>query len=95
MKMRVIANIDPVDRIILRHHLNKGGNVQKMFVNEVAKQCDPYVPFMKGYLKNTRTITPEYIHYTQPYAGKQYRENKGNGLRGKLGIDACGLIKAK
>ena len=40
--------------------------------NMLAKKCDPYVPFLEGYLSQTLEITPEYVRYTMPYAHYQY-----------------------
>lgn len=38
----------------------------------LAKECDPYVPFLEGPLSQTLNITPDYVAYTQPYARYQY-----------------------
>lgn len=38
----------------------------------LAKDCDPYVPFLTGDLSQTLEITPEYVRYIQPYAHYQY-----------------------
>lgn len=40
--------------------------------NALAHKCDPYVPFLHGYLSQTLEITPDYVRYTQPYAHRQY-----------------------
>lgn len=40
--------------------------------NLFAKMCDPYVPMDEGVLAQTTEITPEYVHYNQPYAHYQY-----------------------
>lgn len=40
--------------------------------NELARYCDPYVPFLEGPLSQTIEVTPEYVRYTQPYAHYQY-----------------------
>lgn len=78
---------DAFQSIELRHHLNKGGSVQKFFTSEVARLCDPYVPMDTGALKSVKDVTATYIHYKSTYARKQYYTNSGgnNGaLRGKL-----------
>ena len=38
----------------------------------LAKDCDPYVPFLTGTLSQTLEITPEYVQYNVPYAHYQY-----------------------
>ena len=40
--------------------------------NTLANKCDPYVPFLEGWLSQTREITPEYVRYLMPYAHYQY-----------------------
>lgn len=44
---------------------------------------DSYVPLKNGPLKNTAVERENSIEYIQPYARRQYYENKGNGRRGK------------
>lgn len=68
---------------MLKRHLNKNGQGQRFFTHEVRRHADPYVPFRQGVLKNTAIEKVTSIEYGQPYARKQYYENKGNGLRGK------------
>lgn len=79
----VKINLDPINKILLKRKLNKNGEAQKFFTSEVARMCDPYVPFDTGMLKNTKVLKINTITYIQPYARNQYFENKGNGLRGK------------
>jgi hypothetical protein len=40
--------------------------------NNLAKRCDPYVPFMEGALSQTTVITSKSVKYIQPYARYQY-----------------------
>ena len=82
MSTKVTIDIDPADAILLKRHLQDNGPAQLFFANEVARLCDPYVPMQQGMLKNTKEITTGSVTYVQPYAQKQYYENKGNGLRG-------------
>ena len=75
--------MDFTDKILLKHALNKNGNGQKFFTHEVRRLSDPYVPMRSGTLKNTAVEYVDKIVYVQPYARRQWYENKGNGLRGK------------
>lgn len=87
MACGVTIKMDPTQTILLKRYLNKDGKAQSFFTSEVARLCDPYVPFVSGHLKNNKEVAASYIHYVSPYAAKQYYENKGghNGpLRGKL-----------
>ena len=83
MGTKVKINIDPTDKILLKRNLNKNGKAQMLFTSEVARLSDAYVPMDTGTLKNTRKVYINKITYIQPYARKQWYENKGKGLRGK------------
>lgn len=84
MASRVFLELDSTDRILLKRKLNKNGQAQKFFTHEVRRHCDPYVPFKTGMLKNTAVEHIDSIEYIQPYARRQYYENRGNGLRGPM-----------
>lgn len=62
--------------------LQKNGYAQKMLVHEIRRMSDPYVPFLNGPLKNSAQETDHSIIYVQPYAAKQYYENRGRGKEG-------------
>lgn len=81
--MKVKINIDPANAILAKRKLGKSGEAQRFAVHEVRRVTDAYVPFLNGPLKNTAIENEDSIEYIQPYARKQYHENKGNGLRGK------------
>lgn len=82
--MRVKIEMDPVDKILLKRKMDPNGMGQKFFTHEVRRMSDPYVPMRSGVLKNTAVEYPKKIEYVQPYARRQYWENKGDGrLRGK------------
>ncbi|WP_269478285.1 minor capsid protein [Hominibacterium faecale] len=83
MSVKVRLDLDPFEKILSRRDLEEDGEAQLFFTHEVARHCDPYVPMDTGMLKNTKQIDPNKITYPQPYAQKQYFENKGKGLRGK------------
>lgn len=85
MGTQVRLEIDPVDRILLKRSLVRNGAAQKFFTHEVRRLSDPYVPMLNGPLKNTAVERTNKIIYIQPYARRQYYENKGGkGLRGKM-----------
>ncbi|MFV0529482.1 MAG: minor capsid protein [Lachnospiraceae bacterium] len=79
----ISINIDPADKILLKRSLNRNGAAQRFFTHEVRRLSDPYVPMLGGVLKDTAVENTDSIEYVQPYARRQYYENKGNGLRGK------------
>lgn len=68
---------------MLKRKLNRNGDAQRFFTHEVRRLSDPYVPMQTGALKNTAVEQTDKITYPQPYARRQYWENRGNGLRGK------------
>ena len=76
---------DDITQIEMRRKLGKDGEAQKFFTSEVARISDDYVPMRSGDLKNIKTVSQHQIRYTQPYARRQWYENKGatGGHRGK------------
>ncbi len=82
MGTNIKLKIDPADKILLKRNLNRNGKGQQFFTHEVRRLSDSYVPFLSGTLKNTAQELTNRIEYVQPYAQRQYYENRGNGLRG-------------
>lgn len=82
MGTNIKLKIDPADKILLKRNLNRNGKGQQFFTHEVRRLSDPYVPFLSGTLKNNAQELTSRIEYVQPYARRQYYENRGNGLRG-------------
>ncbi|NFI38793.1 capsid protein [Clostridium botulinum] len=78
------VQIDKTQKILLKRYLNKNGQAQIKFTQEVAKQCNNYVPFLTGRLKDMSVeLKIDKLIYNAPYAAKQYYTNKG-GNRGAL-----------
>lgn len=75
--------LDSNEKILAKRKLGSSKQAQKFFTHEVRRCCDPYVPFDTGMLKNTAIEQTKCVVYGQPYARRQYYENKGKGLRGK------------
>lgn len=74
---------DP-QKILLQRALNKNGEAQVKFTKEVAKECNNYIPFDTGRLKDMMVeLQPSKIIYNAPYARKQYYTNKGFGKQGE------------
>lgn len=84
MATKFTLKMNPTQKILLKHHLNKNGAGQRFFTNEIRRLSDPYVPLLHGPLKNTAVTEVNRIIYIQPYARRQWYENKGNGKRGKM-----------
>ncbi len=84
MGTKVKINLDSAETIKVKRNLAKGGATQKLFTSEVARLSDPYVPMDTGAMKNTRIIGIDKVTYPQVYSRKQWNENKGKGLRGKM-----------
>ena len=78
-KTRIILQMDPAEEILLRHKLNKDGEAQQFFTQQVRKFCDEYVPFDEGPLKNTARVGKNKITYIQPYSHYQYNGISKNG----------------
>ncbi|MDS1004183.1 minor capsid protein [Clostridium sporogenes] len=88
MSTTVRVQIDKTQKILLKRQLNKNGQAQVKFTKEVAKECNNYVPFLTGRLKDMSVeLKTDKIIYNAPYAAKQYYTNKGGNrgaLRGKF-----------
>lgn len=79
----VKIKMDPSQKILLKRHLNKNGEAQVKFTQEVAKECNNYIPHDTGRLKDMMVeLQPTKIIYNAPYARKQYYTNKGAGKQG-------------
>lgn len=67
---------EPVDAILQKRGLEKGGEVQKYIDNEVLRLSTPYVPFQTGNLANSgirgTNIGSGLVVYDAPYARFQY-----------------------
>jgi hypothetical protein len=61
---------------------------QKFLDSEILRATAPFVPLRTGTLVKSGTIGTVIgsgkVKYIAPYARRQYYENKGSGLRGKL-----------
>lgn len=83
MPTTVKIKMNDTQRILLKRYLNKNGDAQIKFTKEVAKECNNYVPFKSGRLKDMMIeLQSNKIIYHAPYAKRQYYTNKGNGKQG-------------
>ena len=89
MGTNVRVEINDTQKILLKRHLNKNGSAQILFTKEVAKNCNNYIPFKTGRLKDMMvTLSADKITYEAPYAKRAFYTNKGMG---KQGVAAGGL----
>ena len=68
------VDINP-EIILERRGLGADKRVQRALANEVACQCDGYIPLRTGFLKGTYTVAADgsSLTYSAPYAQAQYR----------------------
>lgn len=89
-KINVRFFLDDEIEILKRRNLETGGLVQVYIDNEVVSLSKPYVPFDTGYLQKSADgsdFGSGLVEYVAPYAKKQYYENRGDGLRGKMWVE--------
>ena len=89
-KINVSFFLDDEIEILKRRNLETGGLVQLYIDNEVVSLSKPYVPFDTGYLQNSADASDfgsGLVEYVAPYAKRQYYENSGKGLRGKMWVE--------
>lgn len=85
-KVKWKLKMDDTQKVLLKRHLNKNGDAQVKFTKEVAKECNNYIPYSTGRLKDMMVvIQPTKIIYNAPYARRQFYNNKGNGRGGTVG----------
>lgn len=70
--LRVKADIDMSSIMDKFTELCNDDTLRLAIHQTFARYCDPYVPFLHGFLSQTLDITPEYVRYVQPYAHYQY-----------------------
>lgn len=95
MSVKVSVHMDPKEKIMLKRNLGNNGKAQKFFSEEIRRISDPYVPMDSGMLKNTAVARKKSVEYVQPYAQKQWHENRGKGLRGKMWVTRAWADKGK
>ncbi len=73
--------IDDIDKIIEKRHLQPGGRVQQYIDSEVIRRCDRRVPVDSHALRKSAKIHSEIgsgeVRYVTPYAKREYYENTG------------------
>ena len=76
----------PMDEILRKRGLNKGGRVQKFIDSECIRRMAKYTPKDTGKLIESATIHTVIgsgkIKQSTPYARKMYYENRGRGKQG-------------
>lgn len=70
-------------KIIRQYGVNTNGDARLYMSNRCFLRMQKYVPYDTGALSLTVTVKPTSVTYEQPYAHRQYVNNKGNGIRGK------------
>lgn len=74
--MGVKVEIDPVQTILMKRGLNKGGRAQQFIDSESLKMCDPYIPKDTGMLIDSGTMNSQIgsgkIIWSTPYARRWY-----------------------
>ena len=86
--VRVRFQIKPTKELLELRGLQPGGRVQTYIDEESMKRCDKLVPvdthMLRKSAKTASRIGYGELRYDTPYGKKQYYENKGKGLRGRL-----------
>ncbi len=85
--LTVNVSFDLTDAIIKRKGIENFGPVHQRLNTLLLNYCEPYIPKKSGALIASGGSNLGYLSWSAPYAKKQYYENKGNGLRGRLWFD--------
>lgn len=93
--MGVQVQMRPVEELLKKRGIERGGDVQKYIDSKVVSLCDKYVPMLTGLLKKAvgTVFGSGYVRYNTPYAKRQYYNNSGHsrGARAKEGMAYGGL----
>lgn len=85
--LTVKVSFDMTDAIIKRKGIENFGPVHNRINNIILSYCEPYIPKRSGALIASGKSGVGSVSWSVPYAKKQYYENKGRGLRGRLWFD--------
>ena len=85
--LTVKVNFDLTDSIIKRKGIENFGPVHSRINQIVLTFCEPYIPKKSGALIASGKSGVGGVSWSAPYAKKQYYQNKGKGLRGRLWFD--------
>ncbi len=73
--------LDDIQKIIDKRHLQPGGAVQRFIDSEVIRRCERRVPVQSHTLRKSAKIHSNIgagkVLYVTPYAKRQYHENTG------------------
>ena len=73
MKLNVKVKMNPVNKIIKDHGLDKDGRVVRHLRDTADRLMNPFVPMDNGMLRRNKTYPSNHeIKYTSPYAKYQY-----------------------
>lgn len=87
MQVNIRLQMQSDEQLLRQRGLYEGGPAERFLTHEVRRLSDPYVPFLKGPLKNTAIEGQHTITYIQPYARRWWYTHKGKGLRGPRWCD--------
>lgn len=87
MQANIKIKMNPVNKIIKDHGLERGGPVNRFLRDTVERLSDPYVPMQSGFMKNRRSYPNDHsIKYNAPYAHYHYKGKKAVGPSRPKGV---------
>lgn len=82
--LTVKVDFKATDTIVKKRGLENFGRVHQNLNSTLLSYCEPYIPKETGALIQSGQSHLGYLSWSAPYAKKQYYQNKGTGLRGRL-----------
>ena len=86
VKVNGRLELDDLQKIVARRHLQPGGRVQQYIDSEVIRRCNRRVPVDSHTLRKSAEIHSRigsgWVRYVTPYAKKQYDTNTGRNKTG-------------
>lgn len=87
MNANIKIKMNPINKIIKDHGLERGGPVNQFLRDTVERLSDPYVPMLSGFMKNRRSYPNNHsIKYEAPYSHYHYIGKKAEGASRPKGV---------
>lgn len=86
-------SIIAADEILKNRGLENKGKVHLELNKMILDYCEPYIPRKTGALINSGSYFNEGVSWNTPYAAKQYYQNMGTNLRGRLWFERMWALK--
>ena len=87
MNTKIKIKMNPINKILKDHGLEKDGPANWFLTQTVSRLCDPYVPSLQGNLRRLKDYPSKHeIKYNSPYAHYHHKGKKAVGPSKPKGV---------